>query len=220
MQFNTGMIKINPISENALACVLPPPAGLDKQQKLWAFAESIEAAGEAGEVVVGMNNLTVFSPYGTDLPALSRRLERLWQHIRSVRRTGRHVEIPVVYGGEYGMDLAAVARYHGVPVERIVREHTGHTYTVFMMGFQPGFPYLGGLPEHLHTPRHAVPRTRVEAGSVGIGGAQTGVYPFASPGGWQILGRTSMALFDAAALPPAVLRAGDSVRFAAERIEP
>ena len=88
-----------------------------------------------------------------------------------------------------------------------------------MMGFQPGFPYLGGLPENLHTPRRATPRTEVPAGSVGIGGSQTGMYPFASPGGWQIIGRTSVALFDAQKQPPTLLAAGDRVRFRAERIE-
>ena len=87
-----------------------------------------------------------------------------------------------------------------------------------MMGFQPGFPYLGGLPEHLHTPRRAEPRTEVPAGSVGIGGSQTGVYPFTSPGGWQLIGRTDIALFQTASYPPTLLLAGDTVRFVAEEV--
>ncbi|MBD3613354.1 5-oxoprolinase subunit PxpB [Kingella kingae] len=114
----------------------------------------------------------------------------------------------MVYGGEFGMDLAAVAQFHRVSVEELVREHTRYTYTVFMMGFQAGFPYLGGLPEHLLTPC-----TRIAAGSVGIGGAQTGVYPFASPAGWQILGKTDLPLFDAACNPPTLLSAGYTVQF-------
>lgn len=213
------MIKIYPISENAVVCHLQAPAQLDKQQKLWAFADRIQQDNQIQEVVVGMNNVTAFVYYGTDLTLFVRQLEQLWDNIQAARYQGKHIEIPVIYGGEYGMDLADVAKYHSVSVEKIVEEHTRYTYTVFMMGFQAGFPYLGGLPEHLHTPRHATPRTRVEAGSVGIGGAQTGVYPFASPAGWQILGRTRLPLFDAAATPPTVLSAGDTVRFVAEKIE-
>lgn len=87
-----------------------------------------------------------------------------------------------------------------------------------MMGFQPGFPYLGGLPENLHTPRRSQPRTKVPAGSVGIGGSQTGVYPFTSPGGWQLIGRTEMPLFNIEKTPPVLLQAGDNVRFVAESI--
>ncbi|QMT30420.1 5-oxoprolinase subunit PxpB [Alysiella filiformis] len=213
------MIKINPISENALVCTLEPPAHLEKQQKLWAFADHIQDLNSVAEVVVGMNNVTVFMDYGADLTEFSHQLEHIWGNTQAAHYQGKHVDIPVIYGGEFGMDLADVAQYHHVSIEKIVEEHTKYTYTVFMMGFQAGFPYLGGLPEHLHTPRHDTPRTRVEAGSVGIGGAQTGVYPFASPAGWQILGRTHLPLFDANATPPTVLSAGDTVRFVAEKIE-
>lgn len=206
-------MNISPIAENALVCILPPPAALDKQQKLWSFADRVQAEAGVAEVVVGMNNVSVFTDEGADLAACTEKLHQLWRNTRAAAYQGRHVDIPVAYGGEYGMDLAEVAAYHSVMPETIVAEHSKYTYTVFMMGFQPGFPYLGGLPEHLHTPRRATPRTLVAAGSVGIGGAQTGVYPFASPGGWQILGRTDMPLFDAAAVPPTVLRAGDTVRF-------
>lgn len=213
------MLTIQIMSENSLVCHLPPPAELNKQQKMWAFADNIQQVEHVVEVVVGMNNVTVFTEYGTDLTQLSGSLKHIWQTTQAANYQGKRVEIPVVYGGEFGMDLANVAAYHHVSIEKIVREHTKYDYTVFMMGFQAGFPYLGGLPEHLHTPRHATPRTRVEAGSVGIGGAQTGVYPFASPAGWQILGRTDVPLFQAANTPPTLLNAGDTVRFVAERIE-
>ncbi len=211
-------IEIIPISESALACVLPPPAALLKQQRLWAFADAVQALPETEEAVTGMNNLTMFVRADTDLQAFSDGLYALWSQTEAVKRKGRRVRIPVVYGGEFGEDLAEVAAFHQTSAEEIVRRHTKPVYTVFMMGFQPGFPYLGGLPENLHTPRRAVPRIKVPAGSVGIGGSQTGVYPFASPGGWQIIGRTEAPLFQISANPPTLLAAGDTVQFVAERI--
>ncbi|MFV2030231.1 5-oxoprolinase subunit PxpB [Neisseria sp. S1] len=209
---------ITSISESALACTLPPPASLEKQQKLWAFAEAAAAMEGVSETVTGMNNLTVFAHPQTDLAILSDGLNKLWATIKSSAHKGRHIEIPVYYGGEFGEDLAEVAAFHQTTPAEIVRRHTEPVYTVYMMGFQPGFPYLGGLPEHLHTPRRATPRTSVPAGSVGIGGSQTGVYPFSSPGGWQLIGRTETALFQADASPPTLLAAGDTVRFVAEKV--
>ncbi len=125
------------------------------------------------------------------------------------------VVIPVCYGGEYGPDLQDVAAAHGTSPAAIVDAHTAGRYTVAMLGFLPGFPYLDGLDAALHTPRRATPRTSVPAGSVGIGGVSTGVYPFASPGGWQIIGRTPVALFAPGRTPPTLLQAGDQVRFVA-----
>lgn len=211
-------ITLSPISESALVCTLPPPAELGKQQRLWAFAEAAAALPGVLETVAGMNNLTVFALPDTDLNRLSDGLKNLWPHIKADTHQGRHVDIPVHYGGEFGADLAEVAAFHHTTPAEIVRRHTAPVYTVFMMGFQPGFPYLGGLPEHLHTPRRAEPRTEVPAGSVGIGGSQTGVYPFTSPGGWQLIGRTDIALFQTASYPPTLLLAGDTVRFVAEEV--
>lgn len=211
--------EIHVISESALVFVLPPPAALEKQSRLWALADALTDWPEVAETVTGMNNLTVFAAEGACLNGLAERLRNIWPQTGAAERQGRHIEIPVVYGGEYGPDLAEVAAFHGIDVNEVVRRHTEPVYTVFMMGFQPGFPYLGGLPEHLHTPRRAVPRKEVAAGSVGIGGSQTGVYPFASPGGWQIIGHTATALFQTASYPPTLLQAGDTVRFVAERIE-
>jgi len=129
--------------------------------------------------------------------------------------TPRTVEIPVRYGGEDGPDLGVVAAAHGLSADDVVRLHSAATYRVYMLGFAPGFPYLGGLPESLATPRRAEPRTTVPAGSVGIGGSQTGIYPLTTPGGWQIIGRTSLSLFDALRMPPTLLAIGDIVRFRA-----
>jgi KipI family sensor histidine kinase inhibitor len=125
----------------------------------------------------------------------------------------RTVEIPVFYGGASGPDLEEVARHTCMSPTEVVCLHAGADYLVYFLGFSPGFPYLGGLPPRLATPRLAAPRPRVPAGSVAIGGSQTGVYPTESPGGWRIIGRTMLRLFDLEADPPALLRAGDHVRF-------
>lgn len=125
------------------------------------------------------------------------------------------VLIPVCYGGEYGPDLEVVANTHRTSVEAIVDAHTAGLYTVAMIGFLPGFPYLEGLVPSLHTPRRATPRTSVPAGSVGIGGSSTGVYPCRSPGGWQLIGRTPRALFDPTRPAPSLLSPGEQVRFVA-----
>jgi inhibitor of KinA len=125
----------------------------------------------------------------------------------------RRLEVPVWYDPEVGPDLEEVARLHGVSVERLIDLHAGCEYLVYMLGFKPGFPYMGELPEALATPRLATPRLRVPAGSVGIAGRQTGVYPVACPGGWRLLGRTPWRIFDAARAEPFRFRPGDLVRF-------
>lgn len=129
----------------------------------------------------------------------------------------RVVRIPVAYGGAEGEDLAEVAERGKLSAAEVIERHTAAEYTVAMLGFQPGFAYLIGLDASLHLPRRATPRTRVPAGSVAIGGAQTGIYPSASPGGWHVIGRTSARLFDPAREPPALLAPGDRVRFVAVR---
>jgi inhibitor of KinA len=125
----------------------------------------------------------------------------------------RVVEIPVVYGGEFGPDIEFVAEHNGLSIEEVIRLHAGAAYTVYMLGFTPGFAYLGGMPEAIATPRLETPRTLVPAGSVGIAGAQTGIYPIATPGGWRLIGRTPLELFDPEGDPPTLLQAGDEVRF-------
>lgn len=125
----------------------------------------------------------------------------------------RRVEIPVCYGGEWGPDLDEVAAAHDLNGAQVIERHAGGDYLVYFLGFLPGFPYLGGLDPSLVTPRRATPRARVPAGAVGIAGAQTGVYPLETPGGWQIIGRTPLRLYDPDRQPPTLLAAGDQVRF-------
>ena len=125
----------------------------------------------------------------------------------------RLVEIPVCYGGEFGPDLDDVGRLSGLAPEQVIAMHSGAEYRVYFLGFAPGFPYLGGLPPQLSTPRLPEPRRSVPAGSVAIGGGQTGVYPMSTPGGWRLIGRTPLCLFDPAAASPTLLEMGDRVRF-------
>ena len=126
---------------------------------------------------------------------------------------GRSVEIPVCYGGEHGPDLATLATHAGLGEDDVIARHCAVEYRVAMLGFSPGFPYLLGLDPSLAMPRLDTPRTRVPAGSIGIGGAQTGIYPQSGPGGWRIIGRTTLALFDPLHDPPTLLAPGDRVRF-------
>ena len=125
----------------------------------------------------------------------------------------RLVEIPVCYGSEFGPDLEDVARHCGMDAARVVELHASAVYLVYFVGFSTCFPYLGGLPAELATPRLAAPRKHVPEGSVAIGGSQAGVYPLASPGGWRLIGRTPLRLFDPQSEPPGLLRMDDRVRF-------
>ncbi|MGM9945407.1 MAG: 5-oxoprolinase subunit PxpB [Lysinibacillus sp.] len=134
--------------------------------------------------------------------------------------TERHtsiIEIPVLYGGEDGPDLSYVASYCGLTEEDVILRHTRREYKVHMLGFLPGFPYLSGLDETIAVPRKDVPSALVRAGSVGIAGDQTGIYPLDSPGGWQIIGRTRLPLFDVTKTPPNTIQAGDTIKFIAIR---
>ncbi len=123
------------------------------------------------------------------------------------------LHVPVCYGGDLGPDLTEVAAYHGLTEEEVIRRHAASTYHVYMIGFTPGFPYLGGLDPTLFTPRKTTPRPKVPAGSVGIAEQQTGIYPIESPGGWQLIGRTPLKLFDLHRDPPFLLDPGMKVRF-------
>ncbi|MCJ7596765.1 MAG: 5-oxoprolinase subunit PxpB [Desulfobacterales bacterium] len=123
------------------------------------------------------------------------------------------LKVPVVYGGSYGPDLEWMAAFHGLSPEEVIRLHAEPTYQVYMIGFMPGFPYMGEVPQALATPRREIPRTSVPQGSVAVAQRQTGIYPFTSPGGWRLLGWTPLELFDAQKQPPSLLEIGDFVKF-------
>ncbi len=158
--------------------------------------------------------LVRYDPLRCDPDALARELERRLGSLPGrPLREGRLFEIPVRYGGSHGPDLAEVASATGLSESDVVTAHVGGVFDVRFVGFSPGFPYLAGLPERLHTPRREAPRTHVPAGSVAIAGAQAGIYPMRSPGGWNVIGRTDFVLFDSTRRNPATLAPGDRVRF-------
>ncbi|PAB58797.1 5-oxoprolinase subunit PxpB [Anaeromicrobium sediminis] len=123
------------------------------------------------------------------------------------------IEIPTLYGGEYGPDIENVAKHNGIPVHEVIKVHSSKEYLIYMIGFTPGFPYLGGMDERIATPRLKTPRTKISGGSVGIAGSQTGIYPIDSPGGWQLIGKTPLKLYDAHRDTPILLQAGNYIKF-------
>lgn len=125
----------------------------------------------------------------------------------------RVYEIPVCYGGKYGPDMDIIARHAGLSEEEVIQIHSSRDYLIYMLGFLPGFTYLGGLDERIHTPRLNTPRVRIEAGSVGIGGSQTGIYPLDSPGGWNLMGKTPVRTYDPEREVPILVEAGEYIRF-------
>jgi KipI family sensor histidine kinase inhibitor len=206
--------RIFALGDEALVCEAPPPATLDVQRRVWAVAALAREWAAVREVVPGMNNVTItFDPLAADTASLADALADAWRNADAAPHAGRDIDIPVIYGGDDGPDLEAVARHTGLTAGDVAARHAAGRYVVFFLGFQPGFAYLGGLDAALHTPRRREPRLAVPAGSVGIGGEQTGIYPSRSPGGWQLIGRTPLALFDPARNPPTLLLPGDRVRF-------
>ena len=192
----------------------------DSLGEVLTAARKLTAAEMSGveEIVPAFASIGVFfrSPPDPVLAETQIR-EALRGRARGVARLTkpRLVEIPVCYESDCGPDLAAVAEHCRVSPDEVIKQHTRARYEVRCVGFTPGFPYLAGLPPQLAMPRRSTPRTAVPAGSVAIGGAQTGIYPLSSPGGWNIIGRTPRRLFDPEREPAALLQPGDRVRFRA-----
>lgn len=182
-----------------------------------AFAGTVRAHNWAGvvDIVPAYRSVTIHvDPLRMDVTTLSDRLLRISHTVAlHAAAPGRHHTIPVLYGGEWGPDLEEVAAFAGMSAADAVRLHSSVRYRVYMLGFSPGFPYLGPVPEPLAMPRLATPRTAVPAGSVGIAGRQTGIYPTSTPGGWRLIGRTPLALYRPASSAPFPLSPGDVVRF-------
>jgi inhibitor of KinA len=210
---------LSPLGDNAVVLEFGQEIDEAVVMRVRALAAALELHPPAGvtEVVPAFTTVTVFY----DLAHIGS-YEQLCAELRTRAgraasrppfETGKLVEIPVCYGGDFGPDLTAVAERAGLSPDEAAQLHQRTEYRVHAIGFLPGFPYLGGLPARLRTPRRASPRLQVPAGSVAIGGAQTGIYPLASPGGWNLIGRTPLALFRAEAHPSARLRVGDRVKF-------
>jgi inhibitor of KinA len=185
--------------------------------KVRTMAMAIEEEKPVGivEVIPTYRSLLiVYDPLATDLKSLEDALQFMESRLDRLEiPPPRTVEIPVLYGGDLGPDIEFVAQAHNLTVEDVIRLHTGVLYQIYMIGFTPGFPFLGGLPEELHTPRLETPRPLVPAGSVGIANNQTGVYPIDSPGGWRLIGRTPLSLFNPSKENPFLYRAGDMLKF-------
>ena len=160
--------------------------------------------------------LVVYDPLNIFLDDLRRTIGNTYQNLdQSELPEPRTIDIPIVYGGELGPDLESVAQYHHITPQAVIDYHTRPTYRVYMIGFTPGYPYLGEVPDAISTPRRKTPRILVPKGSVGIAKQQTGIYSVDSPGGWQIIGWTPVNLFDPTVQPPSLLMMGDRVRFQA-----
>ena len=209
--------EIRPEGDSALLIVFGTEISRDTNRLVSAAARRVREQGIRGVVDMipaFVSLLVCYDPRVISCGALRARLETILQAEAETRETaGRVFEIPVCYGGEFGPDLPFIASHAGLTEREVVDIHTSRDYLVYMLGFLPGFCYLGGLDERLHMPRLETPRLRIPAGSVGIGGSQTGVYPLESPGGWRLLGRTPVRTWDPGRTPPILPQAGDYIRF-------
>jgi inhibitor of KinA len=220
-------MRITPLGDTALIVELGRPVDELTHHRVQAACRLLQSPPMPGviEIVPAFTTLTVFydpvalaeagGPIDSLTTALTQSISsRLRDLPAAVKpQAGATLEIPVCYGGDFGPDLEQVAIRTGLTQEEVVQRHSGAIYLVYLIGFTPGFPYLGGLPESLAVPRRATARTTVAAGSVGIANQQSCIYTMPTPGGWNIIGRTPLALFRWDADPPSLLQPGDKVRF-------
>jgi KipI family sensor histidine kinase inhibitor len=209
--------KIVPLGDAALLVQLGDEIDTTINQAVHGFAALLKLSPPDGviETVPAYGTLLIhYDPlvltYSEIYEWTRRKLEQLQT---SHRRKPRQFEVPVRYEVEYGIDLPFIARSHGLSVEEVIHLHSARLYTIYMMGFTPGFPYMGKLDDAIVSPRLETPRPRVPAGTVAIAGSQTGIYPIDSPGGWRLIGHTSLRLFDPASDTPFLFSPGDEVRF-------
>ena len=205
-------VEARPSSSSAAAA---SGVDVDANARAIAIAAAVTQRSIAGvrDVVPSFRSVTVFfDPLATDVSEVTAALGES-MHAAPPVSSERIIDVPVVYGGDGGPDLADVAAFARISPEAVIERHAGRTYRVCMLGFSPGFAYMASVDDTIAMPRRETPRVRVPAGSVGIAGLQTGIYPSESPGGWQIIGRTATTLFDPGRVPPALFSAGDRVRF-------
>lgn len=207
-----------PFGDNGLVIEFGDVISLEVNRRVIALSEAIIGAKIQGveELVPTYRSLLVrYNASKISYEQLVFRIKDIEKTMeeRSMEKVGRKIIIPVVYAGEYGPDLTDVARFHGLTEEQVVKIHSGREYRVYMVGFVAGFPYLGEVADEIATPRLETPRLKVPAGSVGIAEKQTGIYPCEAPGGWRIIGRTLLRLFNPLKQPPVLLQLGDIVKF-------
>lgn len=212
--------RISFIGARSFLLEAPGDFDLPAQRLIWAVARSVAAWDDVGEVIPGMTNLLAILKQTPEYPEdFVERFQAAWQAARSVDLKGKTIEIPVVYGGEYATDLAAICDHSGLSDREVVRLHHEGSYRVFALGSAPGFGYLHGLNPSIYMPRKKVPSLRMERGCVTIGGMQTGVAMLTGPNGWNSIGHADQAMFDPTSSTPALMAPGDVVRFLPERIE-
>lgn len=214
-------VRFLPLGDAALMVEFGHTIDPEVNARVIAFAMAVRGQHWKGilDVVPTYCSVTIHvDALGLDVDTLMARLQRLSNTSSFERKpTGSHHTIPVCYGSEYGPDLEDVAAFAKLSVAEAIRLHASIQYRVYMLGFSPGFPYLGSVPAPLAIPRLATPRTTVPAGSVGIAGSQTGIYPTSTPGGWRIIGRTPIQLYRPNSDMPFLLSPGDLVRFKSVR---
>lgn len=210
-------VTLVPFGETAIMVEFGKGIHLDIHRKVTALIRYLDQYPFPGmvEYVAAYANVTVyFNPAVLASEQAISLLQNIVDKLRSESAAqSRIVEIPVCYGEQFGPDLEFVAEHNGLTSEEVIRIHSGGQYLVYMIGFAPGFPYLGGMSEKIATPRRQSPRPLIPAGTVGIAGIQTGMYPIPTPGGWQLIGRTPLALFRPHDNPPTLLQAGDIIQF-------
>jgi inhibitor of KinA len=211
-------LKFHPLGDGAIVVTAGDSISEESTAFVRAIAERINQEKIRGVTDVIQAYVTVTVCYeaegGITYKEMEKKLREILSDISPAgKEEGRIVEIPVCYGGDFGPDLAFVAEHNGLTEEEVIRIHSGNTYDVKMIGFAPGFPFLGGMDERIAAPRRSSPRLEIPARTVGIAGAQTGVYPIGTPGGWQLIGRTPVELFLPDEEIPSLLRPGDQVRF-------
>lgn len=211
------MAKILTASDSSLCVEFGSAISEEINAQVRSFTLAVEAARLPAVVELVPTYRSVLVHYRPEVMGYARMYEQLTRILNGLTAVelppAGEIRVPVLYGGEFGPDLENVARLHGLGEEEVVALHTAPEYLIYMLGFLPGFCYLGGLDPRLHTPRLTAPRTSIPAGSVGIAGAQTGVYPLPSPGGWQLIGRTPLRLYDPHRSRPILLDAGMRLRF-------
>jgi inhibitor of KinA len=212
-----GTMRIIPASDSSLLVVFGDVISPELNQRVIALFRAIQARRDPRirNLHPAYASLLIdFDPLRMTHDELATIVQQLDNDVSDAGgKAGDVVTIPVCYDVEFGPDLPDVARQAGVSAEEVIRLHSSPTYLVYFLGFSPGFVYLGGLPEILHTSRLATPRPSITGGSVGIAGRQTGIYPVDSPGGWRLIGRTPVRMFDPEATPPTRLQPGDRMRF-------
>lgn len=215
-----ALARVSMIGARAYLLEAPGALELETQRRIWALAHTLEQRSDVQATIAGMTNLlVVFDLIPPQPQAVFDELQQLWRQADPLHRSGRLIEVPVVYGGEHAIDLPALCDFSGLGAAEVIRRHHQGQYSVFAVASAPGFGYLGGLDPAIYMPRKKVPSLNMRKGMVTIGGMQSGIAVLDGPNGWNSIGFAETPMFDPHAAQPALLAPGDTVRFLPERIE-